>query len=276
MGLQWVSNWLHRHDTGSTLPSLNTTNLARLPLLLPPRQYQDAVATILEGLDDKIAVNERIVAVADDLVRSFYVRESYGCHATIRIGDIGALVRDGVIADMIVGDENYIALEHMPRRNLWLSAWGTSAGVVSQKNRFLTGDVLFGKLRPYFHKVGVAFVNGTSSTDIFVIRPRVVTYRGWLLASLASDKVVEHASAVGDGTRMPRARWEDLANFEVPWIGDQRSRTFDDIVASLTNRVRAAVMESKVLADLRDTLLPGLMSGQIRVREAERIVEDVT
>lgn len=257
-------------------PYLSLIDQRRLKISLPAIEDQKNIGTILAALDDKIAMNDRIVATVDVLVRAHYVNRCINSYETIRIDELGMLVRDTVSAASLIGNENYIGLEHIPRRRMWLSDWRSAAGVASAKTRFTRGDVLFGKLRPYFHKVGCAIVDGVCSTDIFVIRPKRETLRGWLLAVLSSDEVVSHASAVGDGTRMPRARWGDLAAYQVPWIGAEGAAQFSVLVSSFGDRVVSACAESRALVEFRDTLLPKLISGEIRVRDAERVVEGAT
>ncbi|MGH3240825.1 MAG: restriction endonuclease subunit S [Spirillospora sp.] len=251
---------LNRYRIGSGQPLLTQGILSRLAVGRMTRAEQDSAASVLTALDDKIAVNGRIAALADDLVRARYAELASAATATIRIERLGTPVRSTVQAARMHRDENYIALEHIPRRHMWLTAWTDSSNVISTKRRFASGDVLFGKLRPYFHKVGLAFVDGVASTDILVVRPHQDTYRGWLLAALSSDEVVAHASAVGDGTRMPRAKWPDLAVHEIPWPDDDRTaRGFDDFVKPLACRVEAAAAENRALARLRDALLPRLI-----------------
>lgn len=157
---------------------------------------------------------------------------------------------------------------------MWLPRWDTSSAVTSAKARFSAGDILFGKLRPYFHKVGLAPVDGVASTDILVVRPKNKHFRGWLLAALSSDEVVAHASAVGDGTRMPRAKWADLAKFEIPWPGEQKAQEFEWLTASLARKAESSISENRSLSRLRDTLLPKLVSGEIKIRDAEKVAED--
>ncbi|MFC4048565.1 restriction endonuclease subunit S [Actinomadura syzygii] len=250
---------LNRYRIGSGQPLLTQGILKRLGVPRLTRAEQESAVSVLGALDDKIAANERIAALADDLVRARFEEASALAVGSVRIGELGSPVRSSVPAERIGHDENYIALEHMPRRRMWLSAWGTAAGITSGKRRFAAGDVLFGKLRPHFHKVGLAFVDGVASTDILVVRPKSEARRGWLLAALSSDEVVAHATAIGDGTRMPRAKWSDLAAFEVPWPGDDRAREFHEFVRPLARRVEAATAESATLAELRDTLLPALI-----------------
>ena len=80
----------------------------------------------------------------------------------------------------------YIALEHMPKQCISLSEWGTADGLASNKFRFKRGDILFGKLRPYFHKVGVAPLDGVCSTDIVVITPVSADWFGFVLDDYAT------------------------------------------------------------------------------------------
>ncbi|MFI0480879.1 restriction endonuclease subunit S [Actinomadura sp. 9N215] len=250
---------LNRYRIGSGQPLLTQGILSRLAVARTTRAEQDSAASVLAALDEKIAVNRRIAALADELVRARFEELAAASATTIRIERLGSLVRSNIQAARMHRDENYIALEHMPKRHMWLTSWTDSSAVISAKRRFAPGDVLFGKLRPYFHKVGLAFVDGVASTDILVVRPKQDAYRGWLLAALSSDGVVAHASAVGEGTRMPRAKWPDLAVHEVPWPDDARARVFNDFVKPLASRVEAAAAENMTLARLRDTLLQRLI-----------------
>ncbi|WP_428480960.1 restriction endonuclease subunit S, partial [Saccharomonospora viridis] len=257
-------------------PTVYFPEVKAFHVCIPNVWEQEAIIAVLGALDDKIAVNERIASTSDELIRQQYLQMVGDVEDSITLGELGYLVRESVSATDLRASDNYIALEHMPRRNMWLAEWESAESVVSTKTRFIDGDVLFGKLRPYFHKVGLALTEGVCSTDILVVRPVSNYLRGWLLASLSSDDVVAHASAVGDGTRMPRAKWSDLARYDVPWVGDDRASSFNDFVTSISCQVASTLAENRTLAQLRDTLLPKLMSGQIRVRDAERMVEDAT
>jgi type I restriction enzyme S subunit len=74
---------------------------------------------------------------------------------------------------------------------------------------------------------------------------------------------------------MPRTSWKDLAAQEVPWPGDNLVRHASQHFEQTRDTVSALLAESRTLAALRDTLLPALMSGKLRVRDAERQVEEV-
>lgn len=251
-------------------------SLREIPVRLPPLAVQVGIAKVLGALDDKIAANSRILKTCDDLVRSRWDSlAGEGDGDAVEIGSLVVEVRDQVNPAELLEDSAYLGLEHIPRRLMWQTEIGSAAMVTSLKTRFDTGDLLFGKLRPYFHKVVIATFDGICSTDIIVARPLVPDFGGFALAAISSDAVIAHCVAASEGTRMPRSRWKDLSSATVPWPGESEARAFSAVVVGLAGLVTSLASESRALAELRDTLLPHLMSGRLRVKDAEKQVEEV-
>lgn len=124
-------------------------------------------------------------------------------------GECANLVREQVSPIGLEGTP-YIGLEHIGRGTLTVLGHGDAGDVRSAKNRFRKGDILFGKLRPYFRKVVRAPFDGVCSTDIWVVRARPGTGQGFLYQLMASQSFVDFVSAASEGTRMPRAQWEHV------------------------------------------------------------------
>ncbi len=72
---------------------------------------------------------------------------------------------------------------------------------------------------------------------------------------------------------MPRVAWKDLARYSVAIPPEPILQAFDRAVRPMLSMVEANVVQSRALAATRDALLPKLLSGEIRVSEAERLVE---
>ena len=138
----------------------------------------------------------------------------------------------------------------------------------------LTDEILFGKLRPYFHKVGVAPVDGVCSTDIVVVAPKAAKWFGFVLAHVSSDDFVEHTNAGSTGTKMPRTSWGEMARYPVVLPPEKVAAAFTSQMRVAVDRVIASIHECRTLAALRDTLLPKLISGELRVTAAERFIEE--
>jgi type I restriction enzyme S subunit len=153
-----------------------------------------------------------------------------------------------------------------------LERWGRAADATSAKTRFLRGDVLFGKLRPYFQKVVPAPVAGVASTDILVIRPAAEAWRWFTFGHAFSDVMIAHATASSDGTKMPRTRWSDLCRFPLAVPDLDTAASFHAKVDPLYRRIWANTDSSRTLATLRDALLPRLLSGELRPPEVEQAV----
>ena len=103
----------------------------------------------------------------------------------------------------------------MPKRCIALTQWSNADGLASGKFKFEQGDILFGKLRPYFHKVGVAPLDGVCSTDIVVVQPKSNLWSGFVLGHTSSAEFVAYTDATSTGTRMPRTNWADMARYKV-------------------------------------------------------------
>jgi type I restriction enzyme S subunit len=184
------------------------------------------------------------------------------------LGDVAASPRRSLQPGEIRPDTPYIALEHMPRQCIALSEWGTGNRVESNKFEFKTGEILFGKLRPYFHKVGVAPVDGVCSTDIVVATPRRPTWFGFVLGHVSSVEFVEYTNAGSTGTKMPRTSWSDMARYKLVLPPEPVAAAFTGLDRPFIEQIIGRIHESRTLAALRDTLLPKLISGELRLPAA--------
>jgi len=271
---------------------------------------QRAIAHILGTLDDKIELNrkmnETLEAMARAIFKSWFV-DFLPVHAKAEgrdtglpkevadlfpdsfedselgeipngwdignIGEIAENVRDGIRPEEITPDTPYIGLNHMPRKRIALSEWGYAEEVTSNKFKFRQGNILFGKLRPYFHKVGMAPVSGVCSTDILVVEPKQPIWYGLVLSYLSSDEFVNHVNATTTGTRMPRTNWANMAGYQIALPPHNIAKIFNQTTASMLKDINSNLYQSRTISAIRDALLPKLISGEIRVKDAEKITE---
>ena len=107
--------------------------------------------------------------------------------------EVAKLIHQGVNPED-VGDVPYIGLEHIEEGALRLVGVDNAKNVTSTKFQFNKGDILFGKLRPYFRKVIRAKFDGICSTDIWVVRPKEGFDQGYLFYWMASKDFVDFAT----------------------------------------------------------------------------------
>jgi type I restriction enzyme, S subunit len=181
-------------------------------------------------------------------------------------GEICYDVREAVLPEALEPDTPYIGLEHIPRRSISLTEWGNAEQVTSTKLRFREGEILFGKIRPYFHKVGIAFVDGVASSDTIIIRPNSAKLHGLVLTTVSSDPFVANTSqTMKEGSKMPRADWKQMKEYLVAVPPDGLLCTFNDTISSITAQLKNLTFQNQKLRTARDLLLPKLMSGEIAV-----------
>ena len=132
---------------------------------------------------------------------------------------------------------NYIGLEHIEQQTLRLNGIGNSSDVISQKHKFKAGDILFGKLRPYFRKVVRPSFNGVCSTDIWVVRAKPGFDQSFLFYFLANQRFIDACNSSSSGTRMPRADWNHLSEtlWELPSLPEQKS--IAEILSALDDKI---------------------------------------
>lgn len=265
---------LSAYNSGSVQPMLNRNYVRAVPVVLPPVAEQRAIAEVLGALDDKIDANDRTLSSLDALVRAEVAGAQGVAEGEIPLGDLVGRVNDIAKPASLNETTLYVGLEHMTRGSIFLREWGSGAELVSAKSRFESGDILFGKLRPYFKKVAVASGAGVCSTDVLVLRPKVAGQAAFTSAVCASDEVIAYASAGSHGTRMPRVSWDYLAHFKVRWPAAAELEALDLRLAPLVSLGIGLPWQSVTLARLRDTLLPKLLTGELKVRAAEALVEE--
>lgn len=267
-----TDEFLHQIYGGTTdtaQPTLNLSTLRQCVFQLPVLSEQRAIADVLSSLDDKIDLlnrqNKTLEAMAETLFRQWFVEEASDEWEECTLADVAVNPRVSARVGEISPDAKYVGLEHIDRRCIALHHHGCGLDVTSNKSRFLANDILFGKLRPYFHKVCYAPFDGICSTDILVVRPKQPELLAYCLFAFFQDDVVEYANQGSGGTRMPRTSWQTLSDYPIQKPSTVAIDRFNKIVLPALSKITSNLNSIANLQMLRDTLLPKLMSGEVRV-----------
>jgi type I restriction enzyme S subunit len=130
------------------------------------------------------------------------------------LGDAAQLVKDKV-EPSTVPEANYIGLEHVEAHTMKLLGNGRGSDVKSAKTKFKTGDVLYGKLRPYLNKVARPPFDGISSTDFLVFTESNDLDAGYLAQFLNQLSVANLAHHLSAGVELPRVDWKSLSTLPI-------------------------------------------------------------
>ncbi len=246
----------------------------------PALSSQRRIVDVVSAYDDLIENNRRRVQLLEQAARLLYkewfVHLRFPGHEHIKIkggvpegwgkvllSEMCMDIRESVNSSDLPPDVPYIGLEHIPRRSITLNEWRKACEVDSNKFKFAEGDILFGKIRPYFHKVGFTLIDGIASSDAIVIRPIESRLHYYVLFLLSSDEFVTLASkTVREGSKMPRADWKFLLKSEFRRPSAILLELFSETVKPIHRQLRNLALQNQQLAHARDLLLPHLMNGE--------------
>jgi len=273
---------LLRHAVGATMPNLNTEILGGIPIALPSLETQVEIGNFLKALKNRIdnlrQTNATLEAIAAALFKSRFVDFDGVPPEDMQESELGLIpkgwrveglgtvcenIRKQARPDALPSGTPYIGLEHMPRKSIALTEWGVSDGLASGKFWYQPNDVLFGKLRPYFHKVGVTSHEGVCSTDILVVRANP-QWLGFVAMHLSSDAMISYATQLSNGAKMPRTNWSDISRHKVALPNIESASEFDRLIFPMIEKINENIAAIITLAELRNALLPRLISGQLR------------
>lgn len=262
--------------------SITLDTIKSFKLSIPSYNRQKKIGDILSEYDDLIENNQKQIKLLEEAAYRLYKEWFMDLHFP---GYEKVEVKDGIpigwnkktleeLCDLrkktvkyedISSNTPYIGLEHMPRKDFCLSEWGLSSEVNGNKSQYVADDIIFGKIRPYFHKVGFALTDGVASTDTFIMIP----HKGlWSLVLLlvSSDRFVDYSyQTCKEGAKMPRADWNQLKLYETLVANDTIQSKFESYIFSMTRKIKALALQIKDLKEARDRLLPKLMTGEIEV-----------
>jgi type I restriction enzyme, S subunit len=266
------------YNSGSAQPMLNRNYIRNVVFLIPDIEEQRAISDVLKALDEKIATNDRIAATAEDLALVIASEERWP--KRVPLASIVSYARNQISPENISAD--VVAHYSLPAFDEDKLPALVHPGTIKSGKFLVDGPaVLLSKLNPATPRIWSvrpkASVPALASTEFLVLKPveGIAPDEIWAVSNqptFISDLV---SMATGTSNSHQRVRPNDLLATEVV---DPRSMPQIDreTVSAIAECARQARLESWNLACLRDTLLPKLMSGEIRVRGPQKAVEDVT
>lgn len=257
--------------SGSKILHTSPSRIEAATILLPPVGEQHAIAAVLESLDAKIAVNAEIVKKIDFTSRNLF-ESSQADSKLLPLSDAADFINGGAFTKGASGDGRIVV--RIAELNSGISGSTVySDAEVDDRHVIRAGDVLFswsGSLTLNRWYRGEAILN----QHIFKVVPKN-GYPRWLVFELIRAELEEFRSIAADkATTMGHIQRRHLDK-EVSIPARAEVARIHAMMNALQERALRAQQESLKLAELRDTLLPELMSGRLRVKDAEKKIEEV-
>ena len=157
-----------------------------------------------------------------------------------------------------------VDLSIMPSSSISINQTNSSNMFATNLYWMKEGDLLFGSIRPYLKKAGIAPCNGVVAGTVHCFQVKDEQDYNFALFTLCGKNVFDYAVNVSKGTKMPVISAEDLLSYKFPY-SKEISRRFNTF--SVKERICNNVKEIRKLTNLRDWLLPMLMNGQATITD---------
>ncbi len=186
-----------------------------------------------------------------------------------KLKDILRLKRDGIK----VGDEPnlpYLPIDVIPMKTFAVSEFKPNEDAQSSLITFDKDDIVIGAMRVYFHRVIFAPCRGITRTTCFTLKPYDADYLSFGLLCCDQDSSIDYAQTTSKGSTMPYAVWDGgLGDMEISIPPKDVAKKFNDTVLPMLRHIQASYFENQNLVEMRDSILPRLMSGEIDLSEVE-------
>ena len=264
-------------------PGIGTplTSFRKFRLPLPPLPEQQAIAEVLGALDDKIAANRKLVTTSLCLAQALHDQ-------VITAGDVTAALYTDVVEVGGGATPKTRVPEYWDGDIHWASPTDITAlgaPYLHDTSRHITQAGLDSCSSPLYPEGSIlmtsratigAFAVAQEPTAVnqgfIVLIPKREELRWWLLHDMMG-RVKEFQNRANGATFLELSkRTFKTMEFDLP--SDTQLLRFDESARALHEHAIALGQESRTLAQLRDTLLPALMDGTIRVKDAEKLTEE--
>ena len=270
-----IKSWVSGSAVGTTMPNLNSTILKSLPLLIPPLPEQKTIADTLTALDDKIDLlnhqNKTLEQLAETLFRQWFVEEAeQQSENQIEFGtliDSVSITHKFPKSEVLFLNTSDIYLGEV--LNIEPTEVKTLPGQAKKSIR--KGDILFSEIRPANGRFAYIDFNAEDyvvSTKLMVLRSKGIVSQEFVYFYLTHPQTVEWLQLLAEsrsGT-FPQITFEQLRTLKVNIPSQSILDSSILFCEGTLLKIKTNQAQIHSLTKLRDTLLPKLMSGEVRIK----------
>ena len=254
-------------------------NFRQISVQLPTLETQKKIASIVESINGKIEQNEIINNNLEQQARSLF--KAWFVDFDLFGNTMPSDWKNGKLRDIlklkrqsIKAGENttlpYLPIDVIPMRTFALTDFKPNAEAQSSLIAFDKDDIIIGAMRVYFHRVVLAPCDGITRTTCFTLAPYNNEYLSFALLCCDQESSIDYAQSTSKGSTMPYAIWEGgLGDMEIIIPTSEIAKKFNEIVLPMLRQIQNSYFENNRLREIRDALLPRLMSGELDISDIE-------
>lgn len=265
---------LQSRASGTTVFGIKASVLKKVPVELPSLPEQKAIAAVLSNLDDKIDLlhrqNKTLEAMAETLFRQWFVEEVADDWEEVCVGDLVDLNRSSVDKNYPYETIQYMDTGSLTEGRVDSLQVTTLAEAPSRARRLVRhNDIVISTVRPDQRHFGIIknpADNLVVSTGFCVLTCTDIDPH-FIYLLLTGNEMTEylHTLAEASTSTYPSLRPADIGTITVQRPPEDRLKEFAEFADRAWDKIERNHAQVRTLETLRDTLLPKLMSGEVRV-----------
>lgn len=266
-----MKNYINSLLAGSTQQYITLNNLRELPIQIPEFiSDTNKIIYILDLIETKITNNTHTNNNLQELLLYKYNSYFQGKISNGKLKDIVLKTNRTIKKDKINESLKYYPIDVLPKNNIILQDGKSIEEAQSSLIEFNKNEILVGAMRVYFHRVCLTNNSGITRNTTFVLKPKDEDYLYYSLLTLYQDNFIDYASITSKGTTMPYAVWENVCSeFDIYIPTKEELEEFNIVCKAIINKMNINQAENQNLEQIRDTLLPKLMNGEIDLDKVE-------
>lgn len=283
-----VISYIQNQAIGATMPNLNTEILKRIPIRYPEKIVdQKKVIAVLKAYFDLIENNKKRIQIlenmAEELYKEWFVRFRFPNWentafekgvpkdwSVVELKDIAVECSKSTKAGEHLENRYYLPLDVMSAKAFLPDDHYDYQEAQSSLVTFEKGEILFGAMRPYQHKVNIAPFNGITRTTCFVIKSKNEHVFSFLYLLLFQKTTIDYAMLISNGADRPYAVWNrafERLNLLLPT--EDLLLSFNNLIKPMLDKILSFYFINRTLEETKNELLPRLISGKISVEDLD-------
>lgn len=258
---------------GSVQDNINLGTFNDIKFMFPSLAEQKAIASVLSSLDNKIDLlhrqNKTLEAMAETLFRQWFVEDSNDSYKEVELHEIIEFNPKRVLPK----GSKAMYLEMAGLNTNTFAASGYYERNFSSGQKFIKQDTLLARITPCLENGKAGYVHflspeqvGWGSTEFIILRPKPKFHPLFSYILCRNNEFKEYAESCMEGSSgRQRVNVSHLSMYTLTLPNDDVITQFNEILVSIEPKLISNALQIQTLENLRDTLLPKLMSGEVRV-----------
>ena len=257
--------------TGTTVKHTSPGRIKSIQIAIPKIDEQHQIASILSSLDDKIELNRRMNKTLEEMGKAFFNQLATDSESSKKV-ELKDIV-DINPTEQLKRNENtrHVEMKDLPEQGMWVSSEVNKP--YKGGSKFRNGDTLMARITPCLENGKSAFVSflpenelAFGSTEFIVLRPKNKVFKEYVYYLVRNDTFRDFAikSMVGSSGRQ-RVQTDAIQHYQLSLPLENLVDDFHTLMKPVFQQIKTNSIENEKLSAIRDSLLPRLMSGKLKI-----------